>query len=1076
MKMLTRNGLRACVIGPRFGDVEFRHHGNLSFPNLLTTTQTFQFDHIFTSSYGSYSTCTHLASPCLNVLPIIMPPFVARKRHRSPSPSSPPSKNIKKSATVFETIDDQVLPSAVQADKDFLDTLEDSGNSSLSDTDSSEFEDVLPRRKVPQLPSEDEHDDWEDALPNTEVSALSAPPPAGDLELTLDGDQDPQALAPRKKGPSKIERQIRIATHCAHVQFLMFHNTIRNAWACDVEVQKILLDHLSPTMRKAVEDWRRDCGGSTGKSKSGKMQDTDETRPSKRRKTNHQRKARAERDWGAPAERQENGVPNMSRGDPTIGLLKRLANYWRKRFSVTAPGLRKQGYKGIRDLEKEVKSFQKAKHDPAKHGERIAGLPHFRKLAKKCEGSRDVGAQLFLALLRALGIETRLVASLQPAGFGWSKGEEAPPSKKSSADADLASSECEGGKSDGGYPPSNSDSARLDRVAHSREDTPRKARGSSDVNDNRIALSDSSALSDVVSVSSDDPTSDLDASLPAPKKRRQFDKDLLFPNYWVEAISPVTHEVVPVDPMLLVPSVVTSPEQLSSFEPRGANAEKARQVLAYVIAHSSDGSAKDVTTRYLKKHMWPGKTKGVRMPPEKVPILNKHGRIKQYEECDWFKHLMSGYIRHERFRTIVDDIEDAKDLKPTKFEKRPTTDGEETLQGYKQSTEFVLERYLRREEAIINGAKPVKTFKTGKGEAATEEPVYRRKDMVSCKTEESWHKEGRRPRVEAHQQPLKWVPIRAVTITRKREIEEASRHLNGEKPMQGLYSKAQTEYIVPPPIEDGVIPKNKYGNIDCFVPSMVPKGAVHVPLRGTVRICKKLGIDYAEAVTGFEFGNRLAVPVVDGIVVACEHEHALIDAWEEEEAVKRVKEDEKRNKLILSTWRKFLMGLRIVERVREEYGDEDVVPREEINPFTNRSKLAKLPKPTEDHFSNDQNQDQEGGFLHEEGQISTGLNSAVGLPASPEPWEASPPTSQRCEENSARAADRNRDDLEDSESAYEESKHFEGKGARKVNGEGKNIHQGTPNRVRSTPKGNLKGAREEDTTPLRRSGRRKAPG
>ena len=60
----------------------------------------------------------------------------------------------------------------------------------------------------------------------------------------------------------------------------------------------------------------------------------------------------------------------------------------------------------------------------------------------------------------------------------------------------------------------------------------------------------------------------------------------------------------------------------------------------------------------------------------------------------------------------------------------------------------------------------------------------------------------------------------------------------------------------------------------------MPKGAVHIPLKGTARICRKLNIDYAEACTGFEFGKQRAVPVIVGVVVAVENEDLVIDAWE----------------------------------------------------------------------------------------------------------------------------------------------------------------------------------------------------
>ena len=39
--------------------------------------------------------------------------------------------------------------------------------------------------------------------------------------------------------------------------------------------------------------------------------------------------------------------------------------------------------------------------------------PEFRKAARILEGSQDVGTQLFCALLRAIGVEARLVCSLQ---------------------------------------------------------------------------------------------------------------------------------------------------------------------------------------------------------------------------------------------------------------------------------------------------------------------------------------------------------------------------------------------------------------------------------------------------------------------------------------------------------------------------------------------------------------------------------------------------------------------------------------------------------------------------------------
>lgn len=410
-------------------------------------------------------------------------------------------------------------------------------------------------------------------------------------------------------------------------------------------------------------------------------------------------------------------------------------------------------------------------------------------------------------------------------------------------------------------------------------------------------------------------------------------------------------------PVIATPS---NPDTLAAFYCRGTAADKAKQVFAYIIAFSSDGTAKDVTTRYLPKQQWPGKTKGFRLPPEKAPVYNKHGKIKKWEEWDWFKSVIRPYGRAYSQRQPWDEIEDAGDLVPKKPEKRKHMDeegGKETLQGYKNSALYVLERHLRREEALKPGSKIVRYFTTGKGEKEKKEPVYYRKDVVPCKTVESWHKEGRA--VKEGEQPLKYVPMRAVTVTRKREIEERERE-EGGKVMQGLYSEAQTDWIIPDPIQDGKIPRNAFGNIDVYVPTMVPKGAVHIPKKGTPRICKRLGIDYAEACTGFEFGKQRAVPVLTGVVVAAENKDIVIDAWRLDQAERAKKEKAKKEAVIFGLWKKFFYGLRVVDRMRKEYGDEAELP--DAEPLGTTA----APQKSEWEAFHTHGADFEGGFLRED--------------------------------------------------------------------------------------------------------------
>ncbi|MCJ1386110.1 hypothetical protein MMC17_009235 [Xylographa soralifera] len=917
-----------------------------------------------------------------------MPPFIPRKRRLSTPLSEAPTPKRLKKPTLFDTFDQAKPATSITENQKFLDELDDrQSDTSLSDANSSDFEDaLLPPKQTKELhhDEEDEEVDWEDAIqPEASIPVTPSAGLSGDLELTISKDHRLESLTnphDKKKGPSKIERQIRTATHCMHVQFLLFHNLIRNAWLCDSEVQKILVGHLPAPIKKEVETWRLATGMKPVSSEPVSLPSNKEEHKvgegsrgrgrARGRGTHGHGNVRSQREWGRPAERQEKGMPNMSHGDPVVRLLRNLAAYWKQRFRVTAPGLRKQGYKPLAVLEQEVASIHNDCHDPEEHGERIDDLQAFRDCARTCEGSRDVGAQLFTALVRGLGIEARSVTSLQPIGFGWNKSEEANVKKKKARKTQLPGAAGEGNDSEieaealaqqlkktlNAKGRGGSDSMGTSKLSKRRNNT--QSGAGAPVDDSELSnptLSDSSE--------DDDSVVDITHSMPQKKPNMNYDKDVPFPNNWTEVISPLTRRVYPVDSLLLIPPVATKQEHLASFEPRGAKADKAKQVFAYVVAFSADGTAKDVTTRYLKRHMWPGKTKGVRMPIEKIPIRNKHGKVKHYEEYDWFKTVMSGYARNEKMRNAVDDLEEATDLKAIKPEKKEAKEGEETLQGYKQSATYVLERHLRREEAILPGSMPVKTFITGKGDKAMEEPVYLRKDVVISRTSESWHKEGRQVKKGEH--PMKMVPVRAVTLIRKREIEEAERD-GGEKLKQGLYAMDQTEWIIPPPIQNGVIPKNAFGNMDCFVSTMVPEGAVHIPLKGAMKVCKRLGIDFAEAVTGFEFGNQRAVPVITGVVVAIEHEDAVIDEWKKDEEERRIKEEGKREKAALSMWRKFLMGLRIIERVQEEYGgDANGHMKEEVNPFTNKKKKVNLSS-ADSEVPNYANDALAGGFLRED--------------------------------------------------------------------------------------------------------------
>ncbi|OBT62787.1 hypothetical protein VE03_07691 [Pseudogymnoascus sp. 23342-1-I1] len=953
-----------------------------------------------------------------------MPPFLPRKRLRSDSPDlgqefepklqalkskrsrtvnvdktqtretngkpqsaiAPPRKR-----TLFDELDTGTQLSSPRTPSELLRSLgggED--DEEESDSEDIEFEDVVAGKEDEDDDDDVEFEDIPQAGPsNSNRQSISAAPAEQEnLDLTLTRETRISLVNPhnKKQGPSKIERGIRVATHQMHVQFLMWHNSVRNRWCCDKELQEILTGELMKrtSFGKDLKRWRRDSG-------LGGDEAEENERPKRKGKSKEESgnkekvkkgKERSQADWSSSAQRAEIGSVNMSHGDPLFALLNRLSSYWKKRFTITAPGLKKIGYMSLPRIDEEIKT-NRAEYDFERHGERIESKDSFKDLAKEHEGSRDVGAQLFTALLRGLGLEARMVVSLQPVGFGWSKNEEAVERREKKIIPKEPDLQIFDESDDGSSVPSLKGKAAIkpkQRVPRSKEtkatshvsSNSKRGKGTKDL---PIDLSEAERSDD-----NDGETDGMIADVsPSRRQRKQtpraYEKDLA-PNYWIEVLSPVTNIWVPVNPFAPSDPVATNSELLLGFEPRGAKAEKSKQVMAYIIGFSSDGTAKDVTVRYLKRHTFPGKTKGVRMPLEKVPVYNSHGKIKRHEEYDWFKTVMSGYERREKQRSVIDDQEEATDLKAVKPEKKEAKDGEETLQSYKQSSEFVLQRHLRREEALLPTARHVKLF-TVKGKAdtpATEEKVYLRKDVVNCKSVETWHKEGREPKVG--EQPLKRVPFRAATTNRKRELAEAELASGGQKMLQGLYGRDQTDWIIPPPIEDGIIPKNSFGNMDCYVPSMVPKGAVHIPLRGTTRICRKLGIDFAEAVTGFEFGARMAIPIISGVVVAEENEEMVIEHWREYEAERLRKEDDKRTKAALGMWRKFLMGMRIVKRVREEYGELSGENLDVLNPWTNKNTMDNVRANVEGDLSRQQmeqaDEDMAGGFFpegHEEEEV-----------------------------------------------------------------------------------------------------------
>ncbi|KZT42654.1 Rad4-domain-containing protein, partial [Sistotremastrum suecicum HHB10207 ss-3] len=348
------------------------------------------------------------------------------------------------------------------------------------------------------------------------------------------------------------------------------------------------------------------------------------------------------------------------------------------------------------------------------------------------------------------------------------------------------------------------------------------------------------------------------------------------PTMWTEVFSRADMRWLPVDP---IRNIVNQRQKLEPHPQDKANR------MVYVVAFEEDGFARDVTFRYAKAFG------GVTVKSRPGGKLRTDG---------WWESVMSMVTRPYRLKR--DDIEDEEFVIKQVTEGMPTS-----MTGFKDHPVYVLERHIRQTE-VIHPKREVGKFRG--------ESVYHRSNVLALKSSENWMRVGRRVR-EGHQ-PLKMVKARATTVHRRRALEMAQAE-TGEESLQGLYSEAQTELFIPDPVIDGKIPKNDFGNIDLYVPSMLPRGAVHVPHKGTAKIARELKIDYAEAVTGFEFRKGHGIPILTGVVVAEEHEELLLDAYWESVHDAEEKERLKRTERVIQRWTKLIHGLRIRKRMQEQY-------------------------------------------------------------------------------------------------------------------------------------------------------------
>ncbi|XP_037827863.1 DNA repair protein complementing XP-C cells homolog isoform X1 [Lucilia sericata] len=296
--------------------------------------------------------------------------------------------------------------------------------------------------------------------------------------------------------------------------------------------------------------------------------------------------------------------------------------------------------------------------------------------------------------------------------------------------------------------------------------------------------------------------------------------------------------------------------------------------LAYVFAFQNDLSIKDVTARYC---------------PNWTTVVRK-SRVDKA----WLDTAICKYVGHRTKRDIKEDQE----LRRIHEEKpMPTAIGD-----YKNHPFYALERHLLKFEAIYPPNAPTLGYIRG-------EAVYSRDCVHTLHSREIWLKQART--VKLGEKPYKIVKARP-------KWDRITQTVIKDQPLE-IFGYWQTQDYEPPTAENGLVPRNAYGNVELFKPSMLPKKTKHIRLPGLNRICKKLGIDCANAVVGFDFHQGACHPTYDGFIVCEEFEDQVVAAWHQDQEEQERKEQEKYEARVYGNWKKLIRGLLIRERLKIKY-------------------------------------------------------------------------------------------------------------------------------------------------------------
>ena len=233
-----------------------------------------------------------------------------------------------------------------------------------------------PQMAYNSATSSDESDpEWEEVdIQHGSDMLQTAPSASGDdetLQITLgQRDVSKKKALPKRRLVSAAQRKLRLDVHKVHLLCLLGHVHLRNTYCNDGAVQASIKRILSKEIIALLNP---------------------------------------------PDDKDQ-----FTRSTMFVDGLNQAGAIFNRKFTVTKPGLERPHWANDpRSLDLKVQSI-------ISKSEVILSRGDFVDQTKSRRGSRDLGAQLFCALLRSAGVETRLVCSLQPLPFSGTVRDDSP--------------------------------------------------------------------------------------------------------------------------------------------------------------------------------------------------------------------------------------------------------------------------------------------------------------------------------------------------------------------------------------------------------------------------------------------------------------------------------------------------------------------------------------------------------------------------------------------------------------------------------------------------------------------------